>query len=68
MTDEILTLPEVAQLRGDSPAILLVVLSHADGAAPSINGKLLVPALLPSQRLILPEAWLANAHNAAEAP
>ena len=36
--------------RGDAPAILLVVPSHADGAAPSINGRLPVPAPLPSQR------------------
>lgn len=54
--------------RGDAPAILLVVPSHADGAAPSINGRLPVPAPLPSQRLIMPDAWLANAHKAAETP
>jgi len=52
--------------RGDAPAILLVVPSHADGTAPSINGRLPVPAPLPSQRLVLPDAWLANAHKAAE--
>jgi len=52
--------------RGDAPAILLVVPSHADGAAPSINGRLPVPAPLPSQRLVMPDAWLANAHKAAE--
>jgi serine/threonine protein kinase len=52
--------------RGDAPAILLVVPSHADGSAPSINGRLPVPAPLPSQRLVMPDAWLANAHNAAE--
>jgi hypothetical protein len=50
--------------RGDAPAILLVVPSHADGAAPSINGRLPVPAPLPSQRLVMPDAWLANAHRA----
>lgn len=43
-------------------------LSETDGAAPSINGRLLVPAPLPSQRLVMPEAWLANAHRAAETP
>jgi hypothetical protein len=53
--------------RGDAPAILLVVPSHADGTAPSINGRLPVPAPLPSQRLVMPEAWLANAHNASDA-
>jgi hypothetical protein len=52
--------------RGDAPAILLVVPSHADGTAPSINGRLPVPAPLPSQRLVMPDAWLANAHKAAE--
>jgi len=53
---------------GDAPAILLVVPSHADGTAPSINGRLPVPAPLPSQRLVMPDAWLANAHKAAEVP
>jgi serine/threonine protein kinase len=52
--------------RGNAPAILLVVPSHADGAAPSINGRLPVPAPLSSQRLVMPDAWLANAHKAAE--
>ena len=51
---------------GDAPAVLLVVPSHADGTAPSINGRLPVPAPLPSQRLVLPDAWLDNAHWAAE--
>ncbi len=54
--------------RGDAPAVLLVVPSHADGTAPSINGRLPVPSPLPSQRLVMPDAWLANAHNAAETP
>ncbi|HTR57118.1 MAG TPA: protein kinase [Casimicrobiaceae bacterium] len=54
--------------RGDAPAILLVVPSHADGVAPSINGKLPVPAPLPSQRLVMPDAWLANAHRAEGSP
>jgi len=54
--------------RGDAPAILLVVPSHADGAAPSINGRLPVPAPLPSQRLVMPDAWLAGAHKTAETP
>ncbi|MFO0726484.1 MAG: protein kinase [Myxococcota bacterium] len=53
--------------RGDAPAILLVVPSHADGTAPSINGRLPVPAPLPSQRLVMPDAWLANAHRAGDA-
>jgi hypothetical protein len=53
--------------RGDSSAVLLVVPSHADGLAPSINGRLPVPAPLPGQRLQMPEPWLANAHR-AEAP
>ncbi len=53
--------------RGDAPAVLLVVPSYADGAAPSINGRLPVPAPLPSQRLVMPDAWLANAHKAAVA-
>jgi hypothetical protein len=51
---------------GDAPAILLVVPSHTDGTAPSINGRLPVPAPLPGQRLVMPEAWLENAHKAAE--
>ena len=54
--------------RGDTGSILLVVPSHADGLAPSINGRLPVPAPLPGQRLQMPEPWLANAHRAAEAP
>lgn len=54
--------------RGDAPSILLVVPSHADGAPPSINGRLPVPAPLLSQRLVMPDAWLANAHKAAETP
>ena len=53
--------------RGDTGAVLLVVPSHADGFAPSINGRLPVPAPLPGQRLELPEPWLANAHRAGEA-
>jgi hypothetical protein len=53
--------------RGDAPAILLVVPSHADGTAPSINGRLPVPAPLPSQRLVMPDAWLAaNTNKAAD--
>lgn len=52
--------------RGDAPAILLVVPSYADGTAPSINGRLPVPAPLPSQRLVMPDAWLRNDHKAAE--
>lgn len=58
-------LVEAAQ-NGKGPSILLVVPSHADGTAPSINGRLPVPAPLPSQRLVMPDAWLANAHKAAE--
>ena len=54
--------------RGDAPSVLLVVPSHADGTAPSINGRMPVPAPLPSQRLVMPDAWLANAHKAAETP
>lgn len=54
--------------RGDAPAVLLVVPFDADGTAPSINGRLPVPAPLPSQRLVMPDAWLANAHKAAETP
>lgn len=54
--------------RGDAPAVLLVVPAHADGTAPSINGRLPVPAPLPSQRLVMPDAWLANAHKAEETP
>ena len=52
--------------RGDTGAVVLVVPSHADGLAPSINGRLPVPAPLPGQRLQMPEPWLANAHRAAE--
>lgn len=49
----------------DAPPVLLVVPSHADGLAPSINGRLPVPAPLPGQRLVMPDAWLGNAHRAA---
>lgn len=49
----------------DGRAVLLLVASHADGLAPSINGVLPVPAPLPSQRLSLPDEWLANEHRAA---
>ncbi|MFO7564502.1 MAG: protein kinase [Enhygromyxa sp.] len=52
---------------GDTGAVLLVVPSHADGLAPSINGRLPVPAPLPGQRLQMPEPWIGNAHRAAEA-
>lgn len=52
--------------RGDAPAVLLVVPSHADGAPPTINGRLPIPAPLPSQKLVMPDAWLANAHRASE--
>ena len=45
--------------RGNAPAIFLVVPSHADGSSPSINGRLPVPAPLHSQRLVMPDAWLA---------
>lgn len=53
--------------RGETDAVLLVVPSYLDGLAPSINGRLPVPAPLPGQRLVLPEPWLANAHREAEA-
>jgi hypothetical protein len=53
--------------RGDTGAVMLVVPSHADGFAPSINGRLPVPAPLPGQRLQMPEPWIDNAHRAAEA-
>jgi len=53
--------------RGQTGAVVLVVPSHADGLAPSINGRLPVPAPLTGQRLVMPEPWLANAHRAAEA-
>ena len=51
---------------GDGAAVLMIVPSYADGLAPSINNRLPVPAPLPGQRLVMPEAWLANAHRAAE--
>ena len=54
----LLRIVEAAE-RGNAPAIFLVVPSHADGTAPSINGRLPVPAPLPSQRLVMPDAWLA---------
>ena len=54
--------------RADAPAVLLVVPSHADGTAPSINGRLPVPVPLSAQRLDIPDAWLANAHKAVETP
>lgn len=52
--------------QGDTQAVLLVVPSHADGLAPSINGRLPVPVPLPGQRLLMPEPWLENAHRAAD--
>jgi hypothetical protein len=36
--------------RGDAPAVLLVVPSHADGTAPSINGRLPVPGRTAASR------------------
>ena len=52
--------------RGDTEAVLLVVPSPLNGLAPSINGKLPVPAPLPGQRLQLPPPWLVNAHRGGE--
>lgn len=52
--------------QADTPAVLLVVPSHANGLAPNINGRLPVPVPLPAQRLVMPEEWLRNLHRAAE--
>src|SRR5262249_48057503 len=52
--------------RGNAPAVLLVGPAHADGTAPSINGRLPVPAPLPSPRLFMPYAWPAYAPQTAE--
>ncbi len=49
----------------DGAAVVLVVPSHDDGLAPSINGRLPVPTEGEGQRLWLPEPWLRNAHRAA---
>jgi hypothetical protein len=65
LSSALMRLVEQAE-RGDTGAVLLVVPSHADGLAPSINGRLPVPTPLPSQRLQMPEPWLANVHRAAE--
>ena len=45
---------------GEGASVLLLVPSHLDGLAPSINGRLPVPAPLPQQRLVIPEEWLAR--------
>jgi len=50
----------------DGAAILLVVPTYDDGAAPSINGEMPVPAPLPGQRLRVPVSWLRNEHRAAQ--
>ena len=49
----------------EGAAVVLVVPSHADGLAPSINNLLPVPTVAGSQRLRMPESWLKNAHRAA---
>ena len=49
----------------DGAAVVLVVPSHADGLAPSINGRLPVPTENEGQRLLLPRSWLENRHRAA---
>ena len=41
---------------------------YASWAAAEDNDELPVAAPLPSQRLVMPDAWLANAHKAAETP
>jgi serine/threonine protein kinase len=62
----LLTLSEHAE-RGDGEAVVLLVPSHKDGLAPSINNHLPVPTESGGQRLWMPTSWLANAHRAAEA-
>lgn len=49
----------------DGAAVLLLVPSYDDGALPSINGTMAVPAPLPGQRLRVPGSWLRNEHRAA---
>ena len=48
----------------EGAAVVLVVPSHADGLAPSINNLLPVPTVAGSQRLRLPESWLRKEHCA----
>ena len=66
LSDVLLTLSERAE-RDDGEAVVLLVPSHADGLAPSINNQLPVPTESGGQRLWMPDSWLANAHRAAEA-
>ncbi len=47
-------------------AVVLLVPSHADGLAPSINNRLAVPTESEGQRLVMPRSWLENKHRAAE--
>ena len=49
----------------DGAAVVLVIPSHADGLAPTINNQLAVPTEAGGQRLRMPESWLANEHRAA---
>jgi len=51
----------------DGAAVLLLLPCTDDGAAPSINHQLPVPAPLPGQRLRVPLSWIRNEHRAAAA-
>ena len=49
----------------EGAAVVLVVPSHADSLAPTINYVLPVPTQSSGERLRMPESWLSNAHHAA---
>ena len=64
LADALNTLTQQAQ-RGKGTAVVLVVPSHADGLAPSINNLLPVRTETAAERLRMPESWLRNEHRAA---
>ena len=64
LSDTVNRLSRSAQ-HDDGAAIVLMVPSHDDGLAPSINNQLPVPTESEGQRLRMPEAWLRNVHAAA---
>jgi serine/threonine protein kinase len=59
-------LAERAQHGEGTPGVILIVPSFLDGLPPMINGRLPVPAPLPEQRLVMPDAWFAR-HTPREA-
>lgn len=63
LRDALFELAERAQ-NEEGAAVVLLVPSHDDGLAPSINHQLPVPTVAGGQRLRLPESWIENKHRA----